>query len=634
MLINTTNNSNRSFHSIFSTKNKSTIKNNNKLTFQEFQLNLLNYLNSPNHSISNQNIFYKLKDDSSRYNSYKDFISTTMTKYDNNTNEKEKNEFITTNDKFNLSNLKNINKSFYSHNNNYPITIHSQRKFHNPFQSLMIIKNNKKIYEIISKNFLKRQNTLYNESIKNQPLNKKIKSLKIKVTNKPQKFFNIPIIEKKKKNVEIEFIPTGCLKLFCYYRYPIINFPEGREQFGFNLKENEIILSGGLSSDNKNFTLWKLKVETLKWKKIPISKNNIQLNRYGHSVNLFDNKLFIFGGFSKLNKSNVKNDFIIFNLSDNSFSSPKIIGKEPICTKNHISLLIGTQIFIYGGITEQNEIINDCNILNLNPLKWLKPKIDELTPPPFLYGHSACLVIQSKILQDSSLNVYKIPIKNQIINVDEENSNNNDNNNKYKNTRLKEMGIYVFGGKIFDPYLNKTNNSNQLWICIIGKKPLQWVQPECKGKPPSPRLYCSMNFYENGNYLIIHGGKDENNIFGALNDTFILDLEFFEWKRIELYGNNDNFKIIRRCGHNSCIYMNKLIIFGGMNNKNYIGSSIFIINLDFYYNMNIKSGDEVLMDALKSKNDEESQKQLQTLRENYKNNQLGIVKDVKLPPIE
>ena len=625
-LTNTSNSSNNNdiFNSIFKRQKKYKNINNNEQSFQEIQLSLLNYLSSPNHSISNPNIFFKIKDNSSQFNSYKDFISTSMDKYNSIT--KEYNEFITTNDKFNISTIKNTNKSFYDHKNFYPISIPSQKKYRNPFQSLRIIKNNKKIYETISKNFLKRQNTFFNESIKKH-LKKKIEPLKIKIINKPQKFFNIPIIEKKKKNIEIEYVPTGNLKLFCYYRYPLINFPEGREQFTFTLNEDEIILTGGLSSYNKNFFLWKLQVETLKWKKISLTNNN-QINRYGHSAVLYQNKLHFFGGFSKLNKSNIKNDFIIFNLLDNTFNTPKIIGKEPVCTKNHISLLVGSQIFIYGGITEQNEIKNECNILNLNPLKWLIPKIDELTPPPFLFGHSACLVIQSKILNDPSFNVYKIPNKNQ--NLKEE---QNSNNRKYNN-RIKEYGIYVFGGKNYNPFSKKTNNSNQLWICIIGNKPLQWVQPECKGKPPSPRLYCSMNYYENGNFLIIHGGKDENNSFGALNDTFILDLEIFEWKRIELYGNNENFKVIKRCGHNSCIYMNKLIIFGGMNNKNYIGSSLFIINLDFYYNMNIKTGDEVLMEALLTKNDEESQRQLQTLRENYKKNQLGIVKEVELPPIE
>ena len=615
---------NNIFNSIFKRQKKlKNINNNNKneQSYQEIQLSLLNYLNTP--SISNPNIFFKMKDYSSQFNSYKDFISTSMNKYNSNTN--ENNEFITTSDKFNISTIKNTNKNFY-HKNFYPISIPTQKKYRNPLQSLRIIKNNKKIYETLSKNFLKRQNTFFNEYIKKR-LNKNFEPIKkIKIINKPQKFFNIPIIEKKKKNVEIEYVPSGDLKLFCYYRYPIKDFPEGREQFTFTLNEKEIILTGGLSSYNKKFYIWKLQVETLKWKKISLANNN-QINRYGHSAVLYQNKLYLFGGFSKLNKLNIKNDFIIFNLFDNTFTTQKIIGKEPACTKNHISLLVGSQIFIYGGITDQNEIKNECNILNLNPLKWLIPKIDELTPPPYLFGHSACLVIQSKILSDPSFNIYKIPNKNNVLNEEQIS-----NNKKYN--RIKEYGIYVFGGKNYNPFSKKTNNSNQLWICLIGKKILQWIQPECKGKPPSPRLYCSMNYFEKGNYLIIHGGKDENNSFGALNDTFILDLEIFEWKRIELYGNNENFKVIKRCGHNSCIYMNKLIIFGGMNNKNYIGSSLFIINLDFYYNMNIKTGDEVLMDALKNKDDEESQRQLQTLRENFKSNQLGIVKEVKLPPIE
>ena len=52
-----------------------------------------------------------------------------------------------------------------------------------------------------------------------------------------------------------------------------------------------------------------------------------------------------------------------------------------------------------------------------------------------------------------------------------------------------------------------------------------------------------MNFYEPGNFLIIHGGrndfKSENY---ALNDTFIFDLELFQWHKIMLLGIDKNLK--------------------------------------------------------------------------------------------
>jgi hypothetical protein len=168
----------------------------------------------------------------------------------------------------------------------------------------------------------------------------------------------------------------------------------------------------------------------------------------------------------------------------------------------------------------------------------------------------------------------------------------------------------------------------------MGKKPLEWVQPETKGKIPSPRYYHSMNYYEKGNFLIIHGGRndDESESF-ALNDTYIFDLEHFEWMKVELYSELDNFKIISRCGHNAIIYSNKLIILGGMNSHNYLGSSLLIVNLDFYYSSKIKTTEEMLIEKLKENHDAESKKKIHQLKTNLQKNQLGVVKAVDLPPI-
>ena len=93
-----------------------------------------------------------------------------------------------------------------------------------------------------------------------------------------------------------------------------------------------------------------------------------------------------------------------------------------------------------------------------------------------------------------------------------------------------------------------------------------------------------MNFYEKSRYIIIHGGRnDDLSSSCALNDTFILELINFNWIKVNLYSILKNFNVLSRFGHNSSIFANKLIIFGGMNNNNYIGSSLFIVNLDFNF---------------------------------------------------
>jgi len=101
-----------------------------------------------------------------------------------------------------------------------------------------------------------------------------------------------------------------------------------------------------------------------------------------------------------------------------------------------------------------------------------------------------------------------------------------------------------------------------MWILRLGKKPLEWVKPFTKGKPPLPRYAHTMNYFEEGNFLIIHGGR--NDVYSdsfAFNDTHIFDLQKLEWQEIKLYSDIPNFEVFKRCGHSSIIYSNRIILF-------------------------------------------------------------------------
>ena len=138
--------------------------------------------------------------------------------------------------------------------------------------------------------------------------------------------------------------------------------------------------------------------------------------------------------------------------------------------------------------------------------------------------------------------------------------------------KIKNIGIYIFGGK--NKFIGG-NLSNDIYLLHIGKAPCWWEKIEnVKGMKPLPRYFHSMSYYKRGNFLIIHGGK---NIY-SLNDTFLFDLVNYQWSKIIISGI-DHDSIVPRHGHQSAVCGNQLIIFGGVNNGNYIGSSMFIINL-------------------------------------------------------
>ena len=135
--------------------------------------------------------------------------------------------------------------------------------------------------------------------------------------------------------------------------------------------------------------------------------------------------------------------------------------------------------------------------------------------------------------------------------------------------------------------------------------------------------------------IIIHGGRNDNlSSSSGLNDTFILDLLYFNWFKVQLYSNIHGFQIISRFGHNSAIFDNKLVIFGGMNNNNYIGSSLFIINLDFHYSTLLKTAEQIMIENLQNIDEKDSKKKILKLKKELQKFEIGVVSPIKLPPIK
>ena len=598
--------------------------NRRRSNLRQLQLNILDSLTKgPIINIKKRNL-RKLTNRNANdkdYENYDNKINLTLSKYQLSIpHDKDKEEEINPNDlgpneKYIDKDDKKLIKKIYHLNSLYSNrglpTLNEQsrlkvvipeQEYPNPFQSLGVIKANRHLYDEISKDFLYRQSDLFNQKIIDiQKYKSKFGSIKIQQTqvSASNNKYDIPVIDltekKDKQSFGINHIlpQNGIFKLFTYYKYPNKNFPEGREQFSLFSKGNEIIISGGITINMKTLTIWSLNLEKLEWKKINI--NGYSYNRYGHTGIYYQNKIYFFGGKIKYQKNSMTCGLEVFNFQDGQFTAPSAGKLIPEPRRNHTAELLGNQIFIFGGITNTNEVLNDCFLLNINPLKWYTCIINKYTPGPHLYGHTSCVVIPTYILKNHKFSIYSYP------NIEPGKAN----------SLIKEKGIYVFGGKSKE----EGGISNQLWILVTGKKPLEWIQPNTKGKPPSPRYSHSMSFYERGNFLIIHGGRNDSisdNI--ALNDTYLFDLENFEWMKVELYSGMKDFKVLNRCGHQSMIYLDKLIIVGGMNNNNYLGSSLMIINMDFSYMSKPKTFEEIMMKELKDKNDIDSKRKLSKIK--------------------
>ena len=509
--------------------------------------------------------------------------------------------------------------------------------YRNPFDSLHALRMNHQVYDEINKSIFQRQQQCFDESLsalESMTMKFKVKMPKIRVSpllsrnfyekreddvddddknkhykNKSESNNNHNIIKLNQKKVDYS-------KMLAYHKYPNRNFPEGREQFSISLYENDLLLYGGMSSTIKSTVIWSLNLETLEWNRIP-TKTVVPFLRYGHTSICIKNKLYVFGGRTKFTDITEYSQYEYFNLETKQWNITTFTSngkRPPALRRNHIGELIGQQYLIHGGISEFNdEIVNDIHILNINNFKWSTLQLNLNTSSPYLYGHACSLVIPFELRYHIRLSVYNFP--------EEKKAND-----------IKEKGLYVFGGVTQNGKL-----SDVMYNLTLGKSHPEWKVIDTNGKKPLARYFHSMNYYEKGNFLIVHGGRnDYKSDSFALGDTFILNLFTYEWIEVNLYSTMEDFKVLNRCGHCAIIYSSKLVIFGGMNANNYLGSSLFVVCLDSDYKNKIKNSDEVLRKRMLNnyaivKLDRQNMKKYQYL---MKHNQLEIMPEYSLPKIE
>lgn len=478
-----------------------------------------------------------------------------------------------------------INSPKNNYKNNFIRLDVSKKIYHSPLHSLDTMKKNKLIYDIILKNYNNNRIKSYKRlEHKLEPLlklklnldNKKQNNIKIlpfipkmeetnyiitnheeEDKNKNHKYNKIKI--NKKEEIDFSKINHRIKEKYLLYnkiQYPNKNFPESRSQFIFVQEGKEFILHGGYNVSRK-YNLWKFIPSQKSWESIePLGiKSEI---RYAHSGVLRFRNLYIFGG--KNFKGTNFADLEVFSLDKKSWIFPKLETNKLITLRrNHIACGVGNTMFVHGGINEDNKYLDDMFILNYKPLKWEDLDISNKIKLPPLAHHSCCLVVSEMIINSSKFNIYNCPNigKSRLIN------------------NIKEKGIYIFGGKMSDD--GPINNN--LFVLKIGKKPLEWTILNTFGSPPCPRYDNSINFYERGNMLVIHGGRtNKNKRELALNDTFILDLYSYNWIEVEYF--NREYKVPPRFYHQAIIFKGELYIFGGLNENEYIGSEMLVLDLN------------------------------------------------------
>ena len=104
-----------------------------------------------------------------------------------------------------------------------------------------------------------------------------------------------------------------------------------------------------------------------------------------------------------------------------------------------------------------------------------------------------------------------------------------------------------------------------------------WTHIETKGLGPCPRAGQTAVVYNES--LVIFGGTETDN--KRLNDTWILNLESFNWTPLNKQFSSLISRPISRSGATACLYNNHLmVIFGGIHDVTKELDDVCVLNLE------------------------------------------------------
>jgi hypothetical protein len=245
--------------------------------------------------------------------------------------------------------------------------------------------------------------------------------------------------------------------------------------------------------------------------------------------------------------------------------------------RNHIAHAVGGNMLVHGGILETEKTTNEIILLEFSTLQWTSCITKGKSP--FLAYHCSELVLENERLNKVTYNIYK---GSQLI--------------EGKNScKIKHEGIYLFGGSD-----EEYNINNDLYILKIGKKPCEWTKLKLTCASPPPRINATLNFYNELNLLILHGGRNDKLKNSILFDIWLFDLENLFW----INANTAPSSPRERTEHCAIIYNNKLLILCGLNLKKYNPMDFFILNIDLHNDKNKEK--EILKDIEKKNRIEKS----------------------------
>lgn len=249
-------------------------------------------------------------------------------------------------------------------------------------------------------------------------------------------------------------------------------------------------------------------------------------------------------------KSRCSKSLYSYDLLTSRWAKCATFGKQPAARRHHCAVLVGSDMLVYGGVGGGGCQLDDLFMLNLTSCIWKEPRVGKEGGPGARSHFSFTPAFAQGVLQETALSAEEIAAHRHL-------------------HLLKNSGIYLFGG------LDAENcPTNDLFVLCFTKKAARWTGIQCSGSPPAPRhshAACFMN-----SYLFIFGGRNDLLSNFGFNDLHLFNVEHLKWEQPIVSGQAPG----ARWAHCMLSCANKVLVLGGLNSKNFMGSELFSLETD------------------------------------------------------
>ena len=335
--------------------------------------------------------------------------------------------------------------------------------------------------------------------------------------------------------------------------------------------------------------------------------------RWGHSMAITDNRLFVYGGTGYANNAKLFESIYQLDLESWDWTKLDSINKVPSPRDSHSCIVYSNKLYIFGG-SSGNDSKNDMYEYDLSANSWKKLEERGNVPSP-REGHSACLLDNRYMViyggwngEETFDNCYLFDIPQKTWILVERMLGIKPTPRESQSCCMVRRDMYFFGGQgnsIVKDGENLDNFYNDLYRLRIRfddetrlHASATWELIEPKGIKPSKRSSHSSCAYKD-RYVFIVGGEgyppdidkekqhveyrrvkneesgDEYPCFPK-NDVWAYDVEINQWFKLKIRNEAD---FLPRFAHNNVIHRECLVIFGGLHDYHHSTNDVQVLSL-------------------------------------------------------